>query len=65
MRFLIYIGIFVLGALLLSQAIAMIDLDPMPGDILYDRENWHIHIPVIYSLGTAAVLGLVIYFFRR
>jgi hypothetical protein len=65
MRFAIYLGIFVVGALLLSQAIAMVDLDPMPGDILYDHENWHIHIPVLYSLGTAAVLGLVIYFFRR
>ncbi len=65
MRFAIYIGIFLVGALLLSQAIAMIDLDPLPGDIIYDRENWHIHIPVLYSLGTAAVLGLVIMFFRR
>jgi len=64
-RFLIYLGIFLIGALVLSQAIAMIDLDPMPGDILYDRENWHIHIPVIYSLGTATVLGLAIMFFRR
>ncbi len=65
MRYLIYLGIFLVGALVLSQAIAMIDLDPLPGDILYDHENWHIHIPVIYSLGTATVLGIAIMFFRR
>jgi hypothetical protein len=64
-RWLIYLGILVFGALLFSQAIAMMDLAPQPGDILYDRENWHIHIPVLYSLGATAVLALLIWFFRR
>ncbi|MEI9888832.1 MAG: DUF2905 family protein [Rhizomicrobium sp.] len=65
MRWLIYLVIFLLGALLLSQAIAMMDLEPLPYDIAYDKENWHIHIPVLYSLGATAVLGLLIWFFRR
>ncbi len=65
MRWLIYLVIFVVGALLLSQAITMIGLEALPGDIAYDKENWHIHIPVLYSLGAAAVLGLLIWFFRR
>ena len=65
MRWLIYLGILLLGALVLSQVIALLDLDPLPGDIIYDRENWHIHIPVLYSLGAAAVLALLIWFFRR
>ena len=65
MRWLIYLAILLIGALLFSQAIAMMDLDPLPGDILYDRENWHIHIPVLYSLGATAVLALLIWWFRR
>ena len=63
MRWLIYLAIFILGALLLSQAIAMIDLEPLPGDI--DIKQWHIHIPVLYSLGAAAVMAILIWFFRR
>lgn len=65
MRYLIYLGIFILGALLISQAIAMMDLDPMPYDVAYDTAKWHIHIPVLYSLGATAVLALFIWFFRR
>ncbi|HEY0302987.1 MAG TPA: DUF2905 family protein [Rhizomicrobium sp.] len=65
MRWLIYLVIFLAGALLLSQAVAMVGLEPLPGDFNYDKENWHIHIPVLYSLGATAVLGLLIWFFRR
>ncbi len=65
MRWLIYGGIILLGALIFSQVIAQMDLAPVPGDILYDKENWHIHIPVLYSLGTSVVLALLIWFFRR
>ena len=65
MRWLVYLAIFLVGALLFSQVIAMIDLEAMPGDILYDRGTWHIHIPVLYSLGATAVLALLIWFFRR
>ena len=65
MRWLIYGGIILLGALVFSQVIALMDLAPLPGDILYDKENWHIHIPVLYSLGTSVVLALLIWFFRR
>jgi len=65
MRWLIYGGIILLGALIFSQVIAQMDLAPLPGDILYDKENWHIHIPVLYSLGTSVVLALLIWFFRR
>ena len=65
MRWLIYFMIIVLGALLLSQVIALMDLDPLPGDIMYDQGNWHIHIPVLYSLGASVVLALVIGWLRR
>jgi hypothetical protein len=65
MRWLIYFGILIIGMLIFSQAIAMMDLDPLPGDILYDRDNLHIHIPVLYSLGTSVVVALLFWWFRR
>jgi len=65
MRWLIYLGILVFGTLIFSQVIAQMDLEPLPGDILYDRENWHIHIPILYSLGCSVVLALLFSFFRR
>lgn len=63
MRWLVYLVIFLVGALLFSQVIAMIDLEPLSSDI--DIKQWHIHIPVLYSLGATAVLALLIWFFRR
>ena len=65
MRWLIYLGIILLGALLLSQVIVLMDLEPLPGDIAYDHDNWHIHIPVLYSLGASVLLALVIGWLRR
>ncbi|HWD27384.1 MAG TPA: DUF2905 family protein [Rhizomicrobium sp.] len=65
MRWLIYLVIVLVGALVFSQAIALMELDPLPGDILYDHGNLHIHIPVLYSLATSVVVALLFWFFRR
>ena len=65
MRWLVYLGILLLGALVFSQAIAMMGLDPLPGDIAYDNGTTHIHIPVLYSLGTSVVLALLFMILRR
>lgn len=65
MRFLIYAVFILVGALILSQAVAMIGLEALPGDINYDRGNWHIHIPILYSLGASVLLALLFWFLRR
>ncbi len=65
MRWFIYLGIILVGALLLSQVIVMMDLEALPGDFRYDHDKWHIHIPVLYSLGASVVLALVIWWLRR
>jgi Protein of unknown function (DUF2905) len=64
-RWLIYLGIALLGILVFSQAIAMMGFEPLPGDIMYDRDNWHIHIPVLYSLGAVAIVMLIFWIGRR
>jgi hypothetical protein len=65
MRLLIYLGIILGGALLYSQAIAMMNLEPLPGDIIYNQGNWHINIPVLYSLGAVALTGLIFWAVKR
>jgi hypothetical protein len=63
-RWLIYAGIIVLGMLIYSQVIALMNLDPLPGDIIYNQGSWHINIPVLYSLGAVALTGLIIWAVR-
>ena len=65
MRWLIYLGFIIVGVLLFSQALSMMDLPEMPGDIAWDRGGWHIHIPVLFSLGAVAVSGLIFWAGRR
>ena len=63
-RWLIYAGIILVGILIYSQVIALMDLDPLPGDIIYNQGSWHINIPVLYSLGAVALTGLIIWTVR-
>ena len=63
--FVIYAVVIVLGALVISQGLALLDLSPMPGDINIARENLQIHIPVFYSLGISVVLALLFWWWRR
>jgi hypothetical protein len=61
----IYAVVIVLGALVISQAIVLMDPDPRPFDIVINRQNLHIHIPVLYSLETSVVLALLFWWWRR
>jgi hypothetical protein len=63
--FVIYLGIIVLGALVLSVALAFLDLDVMPGDIVINRPNMHIHISLLYSLGASVSLALLFWWWRK
>ena len=65
MRFLIYGAILVLGVLVFSQAIALMGLEAMPGDIAFHVGETGIHIPVIYSLGAVAIMILLYWAFFR
>lgn len=63
--FLIYAVVIILGALVLSQVIELMNPDPMPFDIAINRQNLHIYIPLLYSLGTSVVLALLFWWWRR
>ena len=51
--------ILLVGALILSPAIAAFGFDPVPGDIAFRWGNTPVSIPVTYSL--CASLGLALF----
>jgi hypothetical protein len=59
------LGILVLGALILSPAIAYLGLDPVPGDFTFRNGDLHFTVPVAYSLCASAGLALLYYFLKR
>ncbi|MEJ1970310.1 MAG: DUF2905 family protein [Rhizomicrobium sp.] len=65
MRWLIYLGFIVIGVVLFSLSLSMMDLPDMPGDIAYDRGAWHIHVPLLFSLGAVAIAGLIFWMVKR
>ena len=58
------LAILVVGALILSPAVAYLGLDPLPGDIAFHLGDWHINIPVAYSLCASTGLAVLYYFFK-
>jgi hypothetical protein len=57
-RFGVGLGILLLGAMVLSPVIAILGLDPIPGDLALGMGHSHLTIPVTYSL--CASMGLTL-----
>jgi hypothetical protein len=57
--------VFIFGSLALSPAVALLGLDPVPGDISFRTGNALINIPVAYSLCATLGLTLLTYFLKR
>ena len=64
-HFLFLLGILILGAAALAPAIAVMGLDPLPGDFVINQGNLHFAVPVTYSLCASLGLGLLYYFVKR
>jgi hypothetical protein len=66
MRSMLFIlAILLIGAVVLMPAIAYLGLDPLPGDFTIQHGNWHMLVPVTYSLCASLGLGLFYYFMKR
>jgi hypothetical protein len=55
----------VLGALALSPIIAALQLDPLPGDLLFRMGDTPVNIPVAYSLCASVGLALLYKIVKR
>jgi hypothetical protein len=59
------LAILVFGALVLSPVVALLELDPVPGDFAFSARDMHIHVPVLYSLCASGGLALFTYLMKR
>jgi hypothetical protein len=59
------LAVLVFGSLALSPAVALLGLDPLPGDIAARIGDTPVNIPVAYSLCATMGLVLLTYFLKR
>ena len=58
-------GIWLLGSLIISPAVAAFKPHPMPGDISFNMGQTHIFIPIVYSLCASLGLALLYRLLKR
>ncbi len=64
-RFLVIIGIVLIVAGLLWPFLNKIDLGRLPGDIVIERENFRLYLPIMTSLIISVVLSLILWLLGR
>jgi hypothetical protein len=64
-RFLITLGIVLVVAGLLWPLVTKLGLGRLPGDIIIERENARIYIPIVTSILVSVVLSLVFWLLNR
>lgn len=64
-RFLIVLGIVLVAAGLLWPLLTRMGLGRLPGDIVVERENFRLYIPLGTSILISIVLSLILWFVNR
>lgn len=61
----VFLGIIVMGALVLAPMIALLQIDPLPGDVKFNWETHHIFLPFTQSLIASVSLALLFLWARK
>ncbi len=64
-KFLILLGIVLIVIGLLWPFLGKLGLGRLPGDIVIERDNVHIYIPITTSILVSIVLSFVFWLFNR
>jgi hypothetical protein len=64
-RLLIVFGLLLVGLGLLWPVMDKIGLGRLPGDIVIERDNFRLYIPLATSLLVSVVLSLLLWFLNR
>ena len=64
-RLLIISGLLLVAAGLLWPLITRLGLGRLPGDIVIERENFRLYLPIATSLLLSAVLSLILWLINR
>ena len=64
-RLLIIFGLVLVAVGMLWPVIAKLGLGRLPGDLVIERENFRLYIPIATSLLISLLLSLVLWFLNR
>lgn len=64
-RFLITFGVILIVAGLLWPWLQKLGLGRLPGDIVVERENFRLYVPVVTSLLLSVVLSVLLWWLNR
>jgi uncharacterized protein HemY len=64
-RLLIIFGLVLVAVGVLWPMIAKLGLGRLPGDVVIERENFRLYIPIATSLLISLLLSLVLWFLNR
>jgi hypothetical protein len=61
----VLIIVVVLGAIVLSPVIALLEIKPLPGDFTFNWQNHHVFLPFTQSLIASVSLALLFLWARK
>ena len=64
-RGLVIFGIVLVAIGVLWPVLSKLGLGRLPGDIVIERENFRLYVPIMTSLIISIVLSLLLWFFNR
>jgi len=64
-RFLIILGVALVALGLLWPYLGRLGIGHLPGDIVIERENFRLYVPLTSSLAVSAVLSLILWLVGR
>jgi len=64
-RWLIILGIVLIAAGLLWPWLTKLGLGRLPGDIVVERENFRLYVPITTSLLASVVISLILWLLNR
>jgi hypothetical protein len=64
-RFLIILGLILVAAGVLWPLLHKLGLGRLPGDIVIERDNVRIYLPIVTSLAISAALTLILWLINR
>ena len=64
-RWLIILGLVLIAAGLLWPWLAKLGLGRLPGDVVIERDNFRVYIPIATSIVISVVLSLILWLLNR
>lgn len=64
-RWLIILGVVLIVAGLLWPWLTKLDLGRLPGDVVIERDNYRVYLPITTSIVISVVLSLILWLLNR